>query len=97
MASVLGGFVVVSYYAVIMAWSILYMFFSFKLSWGADTKSLFFDQILHLSAGAGTPGHIVLPIIFALVAVWLMVYFSVWKGVKSVGKVVMITMPLRLS
>jgi len=94
LASVLCGFVVVSYYAVIMAWSILYMFFSFRLSWGADTKSFFFNQVLHLSSGAGSTGHIVLPIIFALVAVWLLVYFSIWKGIKSVSKVVMITMPL---
>ncbi|MBA3065745.1 sodium-dependent transporter [bacterium] len=93
-ASVLCGFVVVSYYAVVMAWSLLYMFFSFRLSWGADTKSFFFNQVLHLSSGAGNPGYIAIPIIFALVAVWLMVYFSIWKGVKSVGKVVMITMPL---
>ncbi|MEA2082017.1 MAG: sodium-dependent transporter [Elusimicrobiota bacterium] len=94
LASVLCGFVVVSYYAVIMAWSILYMFFSFNLSWGADTKSFFFNSVLHLSSGAGAPGHIVIPIIFALVAVWIMVYFSIWKGVKSVGKVVMVTIPL---
>lgn len=94
MAAVLCGFVVVTYYAVIMAWSLLYIFFSFKLSWGADTESFFFNQVLHLSGGAGDPGQIVLPILFALVAVWIMIYFSIWKGVKSVGKVVMITMPL---
>jgi len=94
LASVLCGFVVVTYYAVIMAWSLLYMFFSFKVSWGADTRSFFFNQVLHLSSGAGEPGHIALPILFALVAVWILIYFSVWKGVKSVGKVVMITMPL---
>jgi len=94
MASVLCGFVVVSYYAVVMAWSILYFIHSFTLAWGSNTKSFFFNSVLHLSSGAGETGFIVPGIIFALVIVWALVYFSVWKGVKSVGKVVMVTMPL---
>lgn len=94
LASVLCGFVVVSYYVVVMAWSLLYFFYSFTLQWGNDTKEFFFTDVLHLSSGAGDIGHIVIPIIFALVVVWALVYFSVWKGVKSVGKVVVITMPL---
>jgi len=94
LVSVLCGFGVVSYYAVVMAWSILYFFYSFHLSWGTDTKGFFFNQVLHISSSAGEIGYIVIPILFALVAVWAMIYFSIWKGVKSVGKVIMVTMPL---
>lgn len=94
LGAVLCGFVVTSYYCVVIAWSILYTFFSTDLKWGADTKSFFFNDVLHISSGVSEVGFISVPIIFCLVAVWLLVYFSIWKGVKSVGNVVLITMPL---
>ena len=94
LCAVLCGFVVVSYYAVIMAWSLLYFLYSFTLKWGVDTKSFFFNNVLHLSKGVGDIGYIPVEILFALAAVWILIYFSVWKGVRSVGKVVLITMPL---
>ncbi|MCP4651801.1 MAG: sodium-dependent transporter [Candidatus Omnitrophica bacterium] len=94
LGAVLCGFVVVSYYAVVMAWSLLYTFYSFSLKWGVDTKDFFFNKVLHLSSGPADIGFISPQIILALVIAWVLVYFSVWKGVKSVGKVVLITMPL---
>ena len=94
LSAVLCGFVVVSYYAVVMAWSLLYFIYSFTLKWGADPKKFFFSDVLHLSKGVGEIGFVSVWIIFALVIVWTLVYFSVWKGVKSVGKIVLITMPL---
>lgn len=94
LGAVLCGFVVVSYYAVVMGWSLLYFIYSFNLKWGVDTKEFFFSKVLHLSENVGNVGYISPEIIFALVVVWAMIYFSVWKGVKSVGKVVLVTMPL---
>ncbi len=94
LGAVLCGFVVVSYYAVVMAWSLIYLFHSFAVKWGANTKEFFYSDVLHLSEGVGTIGYISPGILFALVVMWALIYFSVWKGVKSVGKVVMITMPL---
>ncbi|HBG60487.1 MAG: transporter [Omnitrophica WOR_2 bacterium GWF2_38_59] len=94
LGAVLCGFVVVSYYAVVMAWSLMYLVYSFTLKWGTDTKAFFFNDVLHLSNGVGTMGYISVPIIFSLIIIWLLVYFSVWKGVKSVGNVVIVTMPL---
>ena len=94
LGAVLCGFVVVSYYAVVMAWCLLYFLYSFTLRWGTNTKEFFFTNILHLSESVGDTGYISVEIIFALVVVWALVYFSVWKGVRSVGKVVLVTMPL---
>ena len=94
LGAVLCGFVVVSYYTVVMSWSLLYFLYSFTLKWGNNTKEFFFNDVLHLSGSAWDIGHISVPIIFALVVVWVFIYFSVWKGLKSVGKVVLITMPL---
>lgn len=94
LSGVLSGFVVVSYYAVVMAWCLLYFAYSFTLRWGQNTKEFFFTNVLHLSSGVNEVGFIPLGILFSLVIVWVMIYFSVWKGVKSVGKVVLVTMPL---
>lgn len=94
LGAVLCGFVVVSYYAVIMAWCLLYLVYSFTLEWGANTREFFFTKVLHLTGEVGKIGYISVEIIFALVIVWAMIYFSVWKGVKSVGKVILVTMPL---
>ena len=77
-----------------MAWSLIYFIHSFTLKWGNNTKEFFFQKVLHLSKGVGEIGYISVGIVFALVIVWVLVYFSVWKGVKSVGKVVIVTMPL---
>ena len=94
LGAVLCGFVVVSYYTVVMAWSLLYFLYSFTLKWGANTKEFFFTNVLHLSKGVGEMGYISTEIIFALVVVWVLIYFSVWKGLKSVAKVILVTMPL---
>ncbi|PIQ89566.1 MAG: sodium-dependent transporter [Candidatus Omnitrophica bacterium CG11_big_fil_rev_8_21_14_0_20_42_13] len=94
LGGVLSGFVVCGYYAVVMAWCIIYLVHSFSMRWGTDTKTFFFNNILHLSDNAAKTGFISPAILFSLILVWLMIYFSVWKGVKSVGKVVLITMPL---
>lgn len=94
LGAVLCGFVVCSYYAVIMAWSVLYCTYSFDLKWGDNTEAFFHKSVLHLSSDPAQIGFISTPILLALVVVWLFIYFSVWKGVKSVGKVVLVTMPL---
>jgi len=79
-----------------MAWSVLFLknSFSSTLPWASDAKGFFYGEILQISDGVGQIGGIVWPLFFALLIVWVLIYLSVWKGVKSVGKVVMITMPL---
>jgi len=92
-AAVFCGFIVCSYYCVIMAWSTLYLIFSPNTAWGEDTNQFFFEKVLHITP-AGDIGFVVTPVIFALALVWVLIYFSIWKGIKSVSKVVTVTMPL---
>ncbi len=94
LGTILCGCLVSCYYAVIMAWAIIYMFHSFNLGWGTDTKTFFFEQVLHVSSGAAEMGSFNLPILAALAVSWVLVYFCVWKGVESVSRVVAVTMPL---
>ncbi len=88
------GFVILSYYAVVMAWSLRYFFASFTTAWSGGAKDYFFTTVLNASPGIGALGGFNWPLLLCLVGVWLMIYFSIWKGVSSVSKVVKITMPL---
>ena len=55
-AAVFCGFIVCSYYTVVMAWSVLYLIFSPTTAWGEDTKTFFLQKVLHRSANAGEVG-----------------------------------------
>ena len=45
------------------------------------------NKVLNISSGLDEPGHMNWELMLCLMAVWVMVYFCVWKGVKSTGKV----------
>jgi neurotransmitter:Na+ symporter, NSS family len=96
--AVMSGFIVVVYYAAVMAWALIFFINSFqtKLPWSENAKGFFFESVLQISEGANSIGGINWYLFFALLAVWVSIYFCVRKGVKSVGKVVAITMPLPL-
>ena len=92
--SLLIGFVVMTYYTVIMSWCFSYLLYSLKLSWGNSAQDFFFNNFLALSSGHGNLGGIRWPILGGLIIVWLSIFFCIIKGAKSVGKVVLITVPL---
>lgn len=94
LGAVLSSFGVSCYYATIMGWCILYTLFSFTLAWGDDPQTFFNESVLHLSPSANQIEGFALPVLGAVLVGWVMVYFSIWKGVKSVSKVVTVTMPL---
>ncbi|XP_054902074.1 sodium- and chloride-dependent creatine transporter 1 [Poeciliopsis prolifica] len=48
-------------------------------------------KVLRLSGGLHEPGVISYEMVLCLVATWVIVYFCIWKGVKSTGKVVYFT------
>lgn len=43
--------------------------------------------MLRLSGGLHEPGDISYEMVLCLIATWVIVYFCMWKGVKSTGKV----------
>jgi len=47
--------------------------------------------VLQLSPGIDTSGRLVWELAVSLLAVWVLVYFCVWRGVKWSGKVVYFT------
>ncbi|XP_072769451.1 sodium- and chloride-dependent creatine transporter 1-like isoform X3 [Nerophis lumbriciformis] len=48
-------------------------------------------KVLRLSSGIHQPGSINFEVVPCLIATWIIVYFCIWKGVKSTGKVVYFT------
>ena len=92
--ALLSPFIIVSYYAVVMAWSLIYLFASFGVKWSGNAEGYFFQEVLQISDSVNVLGGINWPVLFALFWVWVLVYFCVWKGTKSVGVVVYYTVPL---
>lgn len=91
------GFIIVSYYTVIMAWCLLYMLFSFDVSWGrssGEVENFFFHDFLNVSSGPTAIGGFQISILLALIVMWALIYIILAKGVQRVGKVVLITVPL---
>ncbi|MGL6083768.1 MAG: hypothetical protein ACRC4N_15400 [Gammaproteobacteria bacterium] len=48
---------------------------------------LYRRRVLTISKGIDEVGNINWEILLCLIAVWILCYFSIWKGVKSTGKV----------
>lgn len=92
--SCLCAFLIVTYYCSIMAWSWEYIYHSFQLSWGADPESFFRNEVLAVTSGPGELGGIQWRLFIGLALTWLVILAILWKGIKTVGKVVMITVPL---
>lgn len=88
------GFFVLAYYMAVLAWGVAYIGSSFTLAWGDDPSGYFFDEILQLSDGPETLGGFSWPVVIGMCAIWAFLYFSVWKGVESVSKVILWTATL---
>ena len=90
----LVAFVIVTYYCSIMAWSWNYMAYSVNLAWGADAEAFFKNTVLNLTSGPGILGGIQPYILIGLILTWIAILLILWKGIGSVAKVVLVTVPL---
>ncbi|BBM86983.1 sodium-dependent transporter [Candidatus Uabimicrobium amorphum] len=94
--AIFSGFVVMVYYSAVMAWTLVFLFDSFQspLPWAQNSETYFFQHVLNKSESISQLGGISPALFTALLLTWVSIYLCVRKGVKSVGKVVVITMPL---
>lgn len=84
----------VGYYGAIIAWGFDFLIQSPSLGWGNDAQQFFHKNILQLTEGPETWGGFSKPVIYGLLATYIAVYFSIFKGLKSLGNVVKWTVPL---
>ncbi len=82
------------YYAVIMGWCFNYFFYSFNLSWGNSTESFFYNKFLNISESPFEIGTIKPTIMLGLLVCWVAIVGCIWRGPKTVSKVIYITVLL---
>ena len=89
------------YYCVIMSWSWMYLYhavvdgiFGNGVPWQGIESDYFRDIIQERSGGPDETGVLLPWVILGLAVTWLCIWWIIHKGVKRVGKIVMLTVPL---
>ncbi|MBA7484881.1 hypothetical protein ES707_20412 [subsurface metagenome] len=94
------AFLIVTYYTVVMAWSLRYMVSSATMAWGVGEAgaegagAYFFETVLNLSSGPGVLGAPVGPILGCLALIWVILFFIMFKGARVIGKVAVWTVSI---
>ena len=91
---VFNSFIVMSYYAVIFSWHIIYFFVSLGLQWKNDPKGYFINKILQSSDGFTNFTQFSLPVFIGLILAWVIIFFCVRYGFESIKKIILITFPI---
>lgn len=60
-------------------------------TWVSPEEQYFNNHVLRISGGIEQPGELRFELAMCLLLGWIIVYFCVWKGIKSAGKVVYFT------
>lgn len=89
--AVVAATILVTYYAVIIGWAVDYAYFSLDLAYGANPESFFFNDFLATTDGPLCLGAVNWVIVAGLVITWIWIYLSIFKGVHSVEKMVLLT------
>ena len=89
------GFVITVYYAVIMGWAFAHLVDApavgeWAATWETSSKH-FFQDTLGVSSGPWALGGFSSTLVLGLLVVWVAVVASVWRGARTVGKVVYAT------
>ena len=87
------------YYNTLMSWSIAYLVKSFSspLPWTVDNENslwnskYFHEDLLERSNEIGEVGEVVPLMLLCQIAAYVLIFFTIFKGVKSSGKVVYVT------
>jgi len=87
------AFLIVTYYTVIIAWSLHYAISSATMAWGIGQAAAegaggyFFGSVLQLSDGPGILGTPVWSILGLLALIWVILFFIMFRGARVIGRV----------
>ena len=76
------SFVINTYYPIIVAWALMFTYFSFTEAWGADPEAFFLNDFLSIS-GPGEFGSFVPNVVIPLLLIWTVVFAILYRGVKK--------------
>lgn len=76
------SFVISTYYAVIIAWAVLYAGYALNGAWGDDTTSFFVGDFLN-ATGPGVMGGMNMKVLIPLAIVWIITLTFLGMGVKK--------------
>ncbi len=85
-----GSYFITTYYSVILAWVLVYLFYTFRseLPFASNPEEFFMDWVLQKSSGPLDFSGISWPVFASTIIIWTACYFCVFKGVKSSGFVI---------
>ena len=94
------AFLIVSYYTVVLAWSLRYAVGAATVAWGtgeagaAGAGSYFFETVLNLSSGPGVLGGLQWALVGFLAFTWVILFFLVFRGARHIGRIVFWTVTI---
>lgn len=98
--SIATSFVIITYYAVVVAWVLDYIVYSFAVPWiGLEGGAAAFftgPKILGITGSPGDFGGFSWPVLIALVVAWVAIWLSLKNGLKAVEKIIKWTVSIPL-
>ncbi|MBI2660234.1 hypothetical protein HYX07_03675 [Candidatus Woesearchaeota archaeon] len=91
---IFNAYIVMSYYAVVLSWHIVYIFVSFGMQWRNNVNDYFFNNVLQASEGFKGFTSFSLPVFIALILAWLLLFLYIKNGYESMKKCVLATFPI---
>ncbi len=90
-AATTNAFVIVTYYAVVFAWVIMMVAYSFKfidMTGNNEAASSLWSTLIKTTGTIKGFGTVSVPVIICLLVAWGLIYYCIRNGTKSVGKII---------
>ncbi|MBO1901077.1 sodium-dependent transporter [Leucobacter weissii] len=89
------SYLILTYYAVVIAWALSFFWFSFGRQWGDDAAAFFVNDYLRVSESAGLTADFVPGVLVTLLVVWIAAIVVMSLGLRrGLDRANKITLPL---